>query len=939
MANIQNISNLKLYVNSPVKPTFKGEDSKNETPQIKELSSVTPDYNVRTPMGYRFVEDVKITDNLTAKCYKLANGQKVVIVPKEGSTVVKSYVNTGSMNEPDNLRGISHYIEHNLFNGSEELGNKDFFSEVNKMGASTNASTSFSVTDYFIYSNLLEDKDLEEQVKLHAGMLQSPKFLVEKLEKEKDIVNSEINMYSSNPSSLGFSETVKSLFNVKSSSKDLVAGSTKNITSLTRDDVVNYFNNNYYPANITTIITGEVNPDETIKLISKYFTSNKQPTQNRHYETFTPIDKPVRKDIISPKTDSSASVFLGFAGPANNDYKEKLMADVVLALATDLVNSRFKDLEINNSTSVHFVMERIGSRPQDKTILLAEANLAEEDVEAYLKELYTVIQKLSANPPSKEELTALKTMMKVRKEAGVERSLSLNFTLGDVFLNDSKDVFKDYDSIIDNMTSQDIANIAKKYLDLNKVALTVIHPSNVNSENISKNYEKAKGLSFTGSKKKNGINTSNISEYKMPNNFSVVLNENNSNNVGYILSLKVKDVTPKKSAVSDLLDYIIANGGTKNYTPKEISAKEDLLGISSGLSVGNNRFYISSRLPVDNFKEGLELFNDRIKNPNITQENLEKAIKHYRNIYSSFEVSAADKYLEKMYENIPEIGVTPKQKLESLKDVTLQDVQDFYNEVISNAHGQVTVSAPFTKHPELKQTIFNSVSEYGTGKPKDISLRNKYKPVEATEVFTDVHNKNQAQILEGFRFKVNGNIKDSVCLDLMNDIFGGSASSRLFTDLREARHLAYGVESYTDLVDDMGVMTLSIDTTTENMESGEMSLDNIKKSIDGFNENIKKITTEKVTQEELDAAKKSLKNLMLSALETNAVRTSIISNNANSPYGEEFFNKKLALIDSITPEDILNTAKYVFAGKPIYSIVATQKSLDANKEFLESLKD
>lgn len=936
MTSIQNISNLKLFLSKPLQPSFKGTEEKKEVSQIDKMPAVTPDYGVKTPMGYSFVEDIKLSDDLTAKCYKLSNGQKIVIVPKDGVTVVKSYVNTGSMNEPDNLRGISHYIEHNLFNGSEDLGNKDFFSEVNKMGANTNASTSFSATDYFISSNLLDDKDLEEQIKLHAGMLQSPKFLVEKLEKEKDIVNSEINMYSSDPLSLGYTETIKSLFNVKTTSNDLVAGSTNNITALTRDDVVNYFNNNYFPANITTVITGEVNPDDTMKLISKYFTSTKSPVQNRHFEEFRPIDKPVRRDIISTKTENSANVFLGFVGPKNSEYKDKLLSDVVLCLATKLANSRFKDLENNNATNVHFGMERIGSRPQDETLLLVDANVAESDVEPYLKELYTAIQKLSTNPPTNEELTSLKNSMKKSKALGLERSHSLNFILGDMFLNNTKNMLSEYDSIIDNMTSQDVADFAKKYLDLNKVAITVVHPNKANTESISKNYEKAKGLSFTGANKKTPINSSKITEYQMPNNFNVVLHDSNSNKVEYRFALEEKDWSPKKYAVADVLSYMMEEGGTKNLSNTELNSKQDILGISSGLSVGEKGTSISASLPVDSLKEGLALFNDRVKNPNLSQENFDKAIKHYKNIYTSFEVSAYDKYNKSMYEGLPS-GITQKDKLKSLDGLTLQDVKDFYNEIMTNAHGQVTVTAPFSKRPELKQLVFDNVAEYGTVKPKDISLLKKYKPIESTQVHTDVHNKNQAEILEGFRFEVSGNIKDSICLDLMNGILGGSASSRLFTDLRESRHLAYSVCSSVDSVNNMGVITLDIATTTENMETGETSFDNIKKSINGFNENIKKLTSEKVTQEELDSAKKALKNEMLTVAETDFFKTSIISSCSNSPYGVDFMNKKLAMIDSITPEDILNTAKYVFKGKPIYSIVATNKSLEENKEFLESL--
>ena len=116
------------------------------SPQIQtqnEVPSALPDYNVKVPMAYQKAGVLNLPFDFKAHCYKLANGQRVVILPKEGETVVKTYVSTGSMNEPDKVRGISHYIEHNLFNGSNGLEAGEFFDTVNKMGAETNASTGF----------------------------------------------------------------------------------------------------------------------------------------------------------------------------------------------------------------------------------------------------------------------------------------------------------------------------------------------------------------------------------------------------------------------------------------------------------------------------------------------------------------------------------------------------------------------------------------------------------------------------------------------------------------------------------------------------------------------------------------------------------------------------------------------------------------------------
>ena len=182
--------------------------------QAQELRAVQPDYNVKVPMKYQKTGELKLPFDYTAHFYKLANGQRVVIIPKEGETVLKTYVNTGSMNEPDHLRGISHYIEHNLFNGSEGLEAGEFFGTVNKMGADTNASTGFAETNYYISSNLLNDTDLEKKIKIHASMLETPRFAVNMLEKEKGIVNSEINMILGDPANIITNETIRKRYNI-----------------------------------------------------------------------------------------------------------------------------------------------------------------------------------------------------------------------------------------------------------------------------------------------------------------------------------------------------------------------------------------------------------------------------------------------------------------------------------------------------------------------------------------------------------------------------------------------------------------------------------------------------------------------------------------------------------------------------------------------------
>ena len=123
-----------------------------------------------------------------------------------------------------------------------------------------------------------------------------------------------------------------------------------------------------------------------------------------------------------------------------------------------------------------------------------------------------------------------------------------------------------------------------------------------------------------------------------------------------------------------------------------------------------------------------------------------------------------------------------------------------------------------------------------------------------------------------------------------------------------------------------------------NKETGEVSFDNLKKSIDGFNKHIQKMKTEHVTDAELENAKRSLKNSVLNSNESNSGKNKSLGYGLVSPYGLGQENLILETIDSITADDIYNAANYIFKGKPVYSIVATENTLNANKDYLATLE-
>ena len=929
MVRINSINSVNNYqINN--KPAFKGSEAQSNQ-QIEQIPDVRPDYAVKTPMPYVKTGEMNFPYDTKAYCYKLSNGQKVIIVPQEGETVLRTYVNTGSMNELDKLRGISHYIEHNLFNGSQGLEEGDFFKQVDKMGASTNASTGFAETNYYISSNLLNDSDLENKIKLHASMLETPIFAVNKLEKEKGIVNSEINMITSDPENLAINRMIKNLYGIKSTSMDLIGGTTDNITNLTREDVVNYFNNNYYPANMVTVITGDVKPDETIRLISKYFTSKKQPNIKQHIEQFNPIKNTVREDIISDKANA-ASIVIGFNGPESDNTKDRIYSEALMRLLSMSATSRIDKKIKQYNTASRAEEEKISTNPKDGRVLMIMSECSDENSEKVLKTMFNEIGNIANNPPTDDEMQIVKKKMLNSFSNIFERSFATNNAIGTSILENDEEYLNNFETIVKSMTAQDLTNTAKKYFDINKASVTVIHPSSATKESINQNY---KNVSFTGAKKE-AINMANVKEFNMQNNYRVITINSKTNNANINFRITADKTFNGKPSAALVLDKILDEGSIfKNQeTYKTDLAKN---GIDSSIGAGYDSISASLTCDSDDLAKALKSLQETVENPRFTSEEFEHAKADIKEAILTSDKSAFDKLDSEIFKGLPE-GYSKDEILKDLETLTLDDVKAQYEYTIKNGKGQIAVSAPFNKKTELNNILFNTLSGFKQVQPHTPkTLQEVYKPVEKTKILTDTNFKNQAEIIEAYKFKVNQNIKDRVTLELLNTILGGNPSSRLFTDLRENQKLAYHVRSNYEINNDIGVLTLKIGTTTDNKETGEQSFDNVQKSIEGFNKHIQKMKTEKVTEEELNNAKLSLKNSILNSNHSPFGRTISLMQGLDSPYGITRENQILEEIEKITADDIYNAANYIFSGKPTYSIIATENTLNANKEYLESL--
>ena len=199
---------------------------------------------------------------------KLPNGLRIVTEKIESvkSISVGIWVKTGSRNETPKQAGITHFLEHMLFKGTEKRTAYDIALSMESVGGYLNAFTSSEYTCYFARCvNTQMDKALD----VLSDMVLNPSFPEEEVEKEKKVVIEEMKMYRDSPDDYLFEEYNTRMFQGHELGRP-VLGLEETVSSFTRDDLYEYMEERYRAGNLLISVAGNVEHEEVVKLVTEY---------------------------------------------------------------------------------------------------------------------------------------------------------------------------------------------------------------------------------------------------------------------------------------------------------------------------------------------------------------------------------------------------------------------------------------------------------------------------------------------------------------------------------------------------------------------------------------------------------------------------------------------------------------------------------------------
>ncbi|MCZ6834416.1 MAG: pitrilysin family protein [Planctomycetota bacterium] len=264
----------------------------------------------------------------------LGNGMEIAaeIMPKAHTAAIGFFVKTGARDEVSPLMGVSHFLEHMMFQGTETRSAEDVDRDFDALGAVHNAFTSSEMTAF--YAHCLPEHLMKAEAIL-ADILR-PSLRVEDFDSEKKVILEEIAMYADQPFWQLYEKALEEYYGAHPLSHR-VLGTNETIHAMQRDQMREYFTERYSADNIVVSLAGNLDFDAMVQCIDATCGEwNVSGTQRKYPEA---TREPKDFSITSDKVHRNYSIMISPAPSADDD--RRFAASVLAHVLGDSDGSRF----------------------------------------------------------------------------------------------------------------------------------------------------------------------------------------------------------------------------------------------------------------------------------------------------------------------------------------------------------------------------------------------------------------------------------------------------------------------------------------------------------------------------------------------------------------------------------------------------------------------
>jgi len=830
--------------------------------------------------------------------FKLENGQTVVIQEIHTNPIVTidTWVKTGSINETEQNNGVSHFLEHLFFKGTTKHAPGEFDKILEAKGAINNAATSKDFTHYYI---TIPSKHFDLAMEMHSDMLQNPLIPRKELEKERKVVLEEIAKDLNSPTTKVYNNLMEMMY-INHPYKRKVIGKGEIIETITREEILEYFNAFYAPSNMITVIVGDIDTNSALEKIKQTFNSEDTKVSKIKYPKEKELPSLLRK--IDYAETNSGYMLIGFRGVKITD-KDAYALDVLATILGDGKSSVLYQ-NIKDKKRLAFNISASNGTFKDDGIFYISANFTPENYEKLEENIFLELAKIQKYGVTQEQVQLAQNI--IERDTFYARESITNIAQEIGYTMTTTDNIKFYENYIDNIkkvSTSDIKRVANRYLNTNKSAISVVLPKEQNEVKISNTIKTEKTTQLINQNKE-------TQKYELSNGATFLYTPNEINDIIAISIISKAGEFTERIAGAGKLTASVITKGTKKYSATDLALIMEDNGIKITPSSKTDSFTINVLTTKQQYEKTLELLDEIVNNAilddyeiekaraekinNIKKNRdfpLQKAIEEYNTlIYQGSIYSNSNKILEKTYPQI-----------------TRNDILEYYNQIFTPQNLVISINGNVDKEKSIE--YFSKIF-----KSKNISVKTTLTipTVTTPRISTQIDKNTQtAWLFLGWQTSGVKNTKEYATLQVINSLLGSGMSSRLFKNLRDQHGLAYQIGSSFSPNLNGGNLVTYIGTNPQNLEIAKTKL---------FQE-INRLKTEYVGTKELQEAKDKLLGQFVISQETNLEKASTIGWFEASNRGYDFKTTYPKLVNEVTENDIIEVANKYFNDNYVLSIV------------------
>lgn len=394
---------------------------------------------------------------MKAKEYKLPSGLRVILVSMPGSptTTVEVLVEAGSKYETQKEAGLSHFLEHMCFKGTERRPSALTVSRAfDEIGAHSNAFTSSELTGYWAKSS---SKELSKVLDIVSDIYLHSKFKREDIEREKGVVIEEMNMYEDQPQAI-----VGEIFDMgmhgKQAAGRSIIGNKESVRSFTVKDLESYRKRHYVASATTIVVAGEFDEKNLLKQIKETFASISRGKKQVKKKTLIKHNGP--KVVSRKKVIDQTHLILGIRSFPYNDKRNNAIG-ILRGVLSSGMSSRLSQ-KMREELGICYYVKALNMPSTDHGEFAVTSGVDPQRVDIAIEALISELKKLKIDLVPQDELKKVKTSM----ISGMYMHLETSESVADYF--SSRAVFhadlmtpEEKEKQILSITAEDVRNVAR----------------------------------------------------------------------------------------------------------------------------------------------------------------------------------------------------------------------------------------------------------------------------------------------------------------------------------------------------------------------------------------------------------------------------------------------------------------------------------------------